>query len=1855
MTVSERFRGRAARLWRALWPVVVVAGGAITCDAPSGPGRGHGAQISVVPDFSSLHLGRFAGLTVDQVRLLAIRPGPPPETLTTQTFAFPADSSAITINLSVDVEGTEQILVVFDLLAGSQVMFSGSQLVTAEEGRTTQPPAPIVPSFVGPGSNVGSLHVTPRDSGTALGGSFPLNVTALDSSNNPVAAFYASWSTNATAASGHTINGAGVFKAGNSRGRVWVYAATPTGIKDSTTVSVTPVATSIGVASGSGQSGAAGVPLAQPLVARVVAADGLPVVGVPVTFTVISGGGAVFPQTVSTDTLGLAATTATLGPQGSGTQTFHATTPGVGPAAVFSASITSQPQISLTLLDGGVVIGVGSVSDLVVSLSQPAPSGGVNVNLHSDSTAYLLFGQSPDLIVPFPQGRTRDTVQVNGVATGVARVRATAIGHDTTVTFFAVTPNFIILNPASLNVAVSGTASLGVQLSTPAPAGGLAVALSSQNTAIATVTTTVSIAAGQTNGTATVSGVAAGQTAILAAAPGYGQGGAMVTVGGSGTPASITRTAGDGLTAYLNDTTAVRPQVQVLDGAGAPVSGVVVNFVITGGGGSMPVTSAVTNAGGFATAGAAWRMGSTAGANQLTAQLPSFPSILTIFTATAQNPPPVIQLNVFGSNVVGVGRTGQLDVTLLQPAPAGGVTVTVTSDSTQYLTVAAPGTIAFAPGETQKSIIVNGIAQTPALPNQGARLRADAPGYTADTLFVPVSVNLISLPGSLNVPLDQTVSLGITLSTPAPAGGVQVAVSSNSANAVVTTPTVTIAQGGTVGSASIRGDALGSATITATNPNYAPFQTAATVTASLNITATTLSLNASFGAPLVVQLESGGLPVNAPAGGVNVSLTPRNTACVSAPNTSIPGGFVSAGVLITYGGTATLPCSTYVVASGPAGFGIDSVQANVAVPPTLSSATVNIGSGLQRNTSVTLGASNHGGTTVHLVSNAPGSVLLAPDQVTPGTASIDVPVGINGTAASFYYQGVEGRTADTVTFTASAPGFTTATWTVRVWQPVIDLQGLATSATPLDANRGTYVRIGTPVSPTGGINTLDEIRAGGSPVVAHIALSDSTVARLIGQTAGRADTATTTIAVLASNSPTTFAAGGVDFDVVGTGSVTTTASSPVARAVGSAQGVTTVVSAPNISLPTINIGSGLQRNTSGSLGASQHGGVTVHLVSADPAEALLSPDAVTPGTATLDIVVPNGNATFSYYVQGVEGRIADTSIVTATAPGFATATAPIRVWQAVIDMQGVPTGATSLDANRAVYVRIGTPTTPTGGINTLDEIRAGGAAVTATIALSDSTVARLIGQTAGRADTATVTIAVGQSNSPTTFAAGGAEFDVVAAGTVTTTAATPVTRSVGTATGVTTVISAPSISVAFINIGSGLQRQTSGSLGASQHGGVTVHLVSADPAEALLAPNLTTAGTATLDVFVPNGQTSFSYVVQGMEGRIADTSVITATAPGFTNGTGSIRVWQAVYDLQGYVTNPGTLDADRPIYTRIGTPTSPTGGINTLDEIRAGGTALTATFKTTTATVAQLVTSSTTPGSQQTAPIPVGQSNSPTTVASGGVGIDYLTSGQTTITVDIPGLRALSSDTALITVSAPTISVSAVTVGSGLQENSGAGLSSGNHNGVDVTISSSNPSVALVAPNATTPGQPSITVHLNNGFTSATYYVQGVEGIATATQVTIRVQAPGFTDGTATATVVKPAMDISGLATSGSAASTADDQFVVRVGLPNAQLTGLNVLQEVRAGAPGPLAVTLTSTAPSVGLLKLFGQGTGTSSIGVSIPSGQTQSPTGNVTGAAFFEFLSQGITFVVPTATNFLSLQQSVTGTDGFRVTVNP
>jgi hypothetical protein len=161
-----------------------------------------------------------------------------------------------------------------------------------------------------------------------------------------------------------------------------------------------------------------------------------------------------------------------------------------------------------------------------------------------------------------------------------------------------------------------------------------------------------------------------------------------------------------------------------------------------------------------------------------------------------------------------------------------------------------------------------------------------------------------------------------------------------------------------------------------------------------------------------------------------------------------------------------------------------------------SVAAVTVGSGLELSTFALLGASQHGGVTVTIASSAPSVVVVSPDSVTAGSATIGVPIANNGTFVPFVIQGLEGA-AGTATVTLSAPGFTSTTITVTVTPSAIEIIGLPTSISAGSANAvNWYVQVGLPDGQGTGLTTVQNVRAGSPGFVVTLTNSTAAAAQL---------------------------------------------------------------------------------------------------------------------------------------------------------------------------------------------------------------------------------------------------------------------------------------------------------------------------------------------------------------------------------------------------------------------------------------------------------------------------------------------------------------------------------------------------------------------------------------------------------------------------------------------------------------------------------------------------------------------------------------------------------------------------------------
>ena len=1217
--------------------------------------------------------------------------------------------------------------------------------------------------------------------------------------------------------------------------------------------------------------------------------------------------------------------------------------------------------------------------------------------------------------------------------------------------------------------------------------------------------------------------------------------------------------------------------------------------------------------------------------------------------AIADTPP--IELALVGAHLVRVGQSATPQAPLAAPAPAGGILVSVSSDDPGRVAVAAPGTTTIAEGTTTGQVTLTGVA------SGTTTVRANAAGLPESTLLVTATANLISAPATLNVPLGQSVSLPITITRDAGnVGDVLVDVTSDDPSAVhVTTPVVTVPAGQFSVNATVFGQGDGSATLSVSAAGFVPDATQATTTATLNVTVGTLTINASFGGSITIQLESpAGNPAAAPTGGLVVGLGASDPTCVSVPATAtIQAGTTSVTVPVAYAGSAVLPRTSSVTVSGPTGFSGDSVSVIVNPTPSITvSVSGSLGGGLQSGFwSGQLGASNHGGVTVHVESGDPSRVLLSPNATTLGTSSLDLFVANGSITFGFFLQGSDWlsgtSSAGPVTITASAPGFTNGTGTISYVQPALRVSGVPATTTLFSPNTAFRAEVGIPSAGNANVATLQARRFGAGNLTVTVTNSNAAVGEIDPSGGGAgAQIATTSIAAGTSLSPF------LEFDPLSVGTTTVSASIPDFIATTASSQVATVNS-PGMTLSVSgSLGGGLQSGFwSGQLGASNHGGVTVHVESGDPSRVLLSPNATTLGTSSLDLFVANGSSTFNFWLQGTDWVSGTSSAgpvtITASAPGFPNATGTISYVQPALRIAGVPATTTTLSPNTAFRAEVGIPSAGNANVATLQARRFGAGSLTVTVTNSNPAVGE-IDPSGGGAGTqiATTSIAAGTSLSPFL------EFDPLGVGTTTVSASIPDFIAT-TASSQGATVSGPGMTLSVSgSLGGGLQSGFwSGQLGASNHGGVTVHVESGDPSRVLLSPNATTLGTSSLDLFVANGSTTFNFWLQGtdwLSGTSSAASVtITASAPGFPNATGTISYVQPALQVSGVPATTTTLSPNTAFRAQVGIPNTGNTTLATFQARRFGAGSLTVTVTNSNPAVGEIDPSGGGAGAQiATTSIAAGTS------LSSFLEFDPLAGGTTTVSASIPNFVTTTAGSATATVNTPTITLPGLSsVGSGLQTGTATGqLGASAHGGVTVHLTSSDPSRVLLAPNGTTAGAASIDVSVANGQTGFNFVVQGtdwVTGTSSAATVVVTASAPGFLDDTSTASYAQAALRLSGLVTS-IASTAANDDFIVQVGLPNANSTDIATLQVRRAGAP-LLSATVTNGNAAAAELDPNGGGVGAQVRMASIVAGQSGTPD-NQAGGLELDPLAAGTTTVSASIPGFL-----VTTAGSSSVTVTP
>jgi hypothetical protein len=451
------------------------------------------------------------------------------------------------------------------------------------------------------------------------------------------------------------------------------------------------------------------------------------------------------------------------------------------------------------------------------------------------------------------------------------------------------------------------------------------------------------------------------------------------------------------------------------------------------------------------------------------------------------------------------------------------------------------------------------------------------------------------------------------------------------------------------------------------------------------------------------------------------------------------------------------------------------------------------------------------------------------------------------------------------------------------------------------------------------------------------------------------------------------------------------------------------------------VGAGLQIQYGFQLTSGSHGGVTIQIESDDPARVRVAPDALSPGLPVIEVFVPDETAFASFYVQGVSPSA--TVTITATdvtaEPKFGGDSQVLEVVQPVLQVRDLLASreATTLSAplvDDDFRVRTWIPNADDTALSRVQNVSAGTGPLTVTLT-NDNPVFELV-TTPATGQSATVQIPVNGSISASTVATGGVALSLIEPTgegvfdtTVTATATGFLDPFLTASAPQTVTVTAPDpidVLDAFGQgtiVGASLQIRYGFQLSVSTHGGVTVRLESTDDGAVRVAPDATTPGTGSIDVFVPDGTTFAEFYVQG----VSPSATVTITAtdvtaePKFGGDSQVLEVVQPVLQVRDLIVSTTTGAADDPFRVRTWVPDVAGTALSRVQVVSAAGP-IQVLLTSDSPAVGQLSTLTAT-GASVTVEIPVNDSLSPATLASGGAIFDAVAAGTTAVTATANG------------------------------------------------------------------------------------------------------------------------------------------------------------------------------------------------------------------------------------------------------------
>src|SRR4051812_35250968 len=531
----------------------------------------------------------------------------------------------------------------------------------------------------------------------------------------------------------------------------------------------------------------------------------------------------------------------------------------------------------------------GNATQARVTLTQPAPAGGITVKVASDmagvetpASVFIPAGATDAMVSPIT------TSPVGAAAVGSLRA---AIGTSWQQSSLGLSP-LLWGHSLGAETVIGGNATTGsVTLLNPAPAGGAVVTLVSADPAVVTLPPSIFIPAGGTGASfnITTSSVTAATRVRIDSGYGaesYHSPALWLTVAppGTATPAALASLAltsasiaGGAATTGTVTLTAPAPA----GGATIRLSGSMEGQVVTPPNVTVPA-------------------GSTSATFAITA--PPVPATYYVliqaslgFNATAQaklleirpgsTTPTLAGFSVSPTDIVS-GSSTQGTVQLVTPAPAGGGVVTLTSSNPAVLQV--PSTVSVPAGNNSTNFPITTNA-TSAFTT--VEVDASAGGVTRSAFVnlaagatAPSLVSLAVAPAS--VPGGSNATGTVQLSSAAPSGGVSVTLATGNASVAQPPPIVTVPAGQTQASFTV---------------------TTSPVTANTSVTLTAFSGSVTRSSTFTVTSASAPPP---PPSGMSIALS-------GVPTTISRGQEFTATATVTNGGGSAASGLTVIVSFTP--------------------------------------------------------------------------------------------------------------------------------------------------------------------------------------------------------------------------------------------------------------------------------------------------------------------------------------------------------------------------------------------------------------------------------------------------------------------------------------------------------------------------------------------------------------------------------------------------------------------------------------------------------------------------------------------------------------------------------------------------------------------------------------------------------------------------------------------------------------------------------------------------------------------------------------------------------------------------